>query len=208
MLLRRTIFTGLVFTTILAAAAPLASAQDDTAPRRGRKYKAPPETSHIEVLVLRDSNSKPLLNASVIFRAVKDGRDEGNLEVKTNEDGKAVIDVIATGSKVGVQVIADGYATYAGDYLVAEPSRTIEIRMLRPRAQISTYVDSHGQPSQRPDGVQEPVTPSTAPTVQAPRPTNNTSDPNAIAPVSPNATPGNSQNRTTGKPTGVPPPQR
>ena len=115
--------------------------------------------------------------------------------------------MIATGSNVGVQVIADGYATYAGDYLVNEPNRSIQIRMIRPRAQISTYVDTHGQASQRPDGVQEPTVPSTPPVTQAPQPTNHTSDPNPLTPVSPNATPGNSQNRTTGKPSGVPPPQ-
>ncbi len=202
MALRR-ILAGLT----LLAAAPLLHAQDDATSRRGRKYKAPPDTSHIEVQVLRDTNGKPLLNASVIFRAVKDGRDEGNLEVKTNEDGKAIIDVIATGSDVGVQVIADGYATYAGDYVVKEPNRTIQVRMIRPRAQISTYVDTHGQASQRPDGVQEPPQKSTPPVIQTPQPTNRTSDPNSLTPVSPDATPGNSQNRTTGKPTGVPPPQ-
>ena len=186
---------------------PPAHAQDEPAPHRGRKYKSPPVTSHIEVEVVRDNNGKPLLNASVIFRAVKDGKDEGNLEVKTNEQGKATIDVIATGSNVGVQVIADGYATFAGDYLVAESDRTIQIRMIRPRAQISTYVETHGQASQRTDGVQEPPRPNTPPVVETPKPTNHTSDPNPLAPVSPDATPGNSQNRTTGKPTGVPPPQ-
>ena len=207
MAIRRTLVTCLALALALSSAVPLVLAQEESAPRRGRKYKAPPETSHIEVQVLRDNNGKPLLNASVIFRAVKDGKDEGNLQVKTNEEGKATIDVIATGSTVGVQVIADGYATYAGEYLVRESSREIQIRMLRPRAQISTYVETHGQASQRTDGVQEPTKPSTPPVIQAPIPTNRTSDPNPFAPVSPDATPGNSQNRTTGKPTGVPPPQ-
>ncbi len=205
MVFRRIFIVGLALAFLTAV--PLAHGQDETTPRRGRKYKAPPETSHIEVQVIRDTNQKPLGGASVIFRAVKDGKDEGNLEVKTNEEGKAIIDVIATGSNVGVQVIADGYATYAGDYLVNEPNRSIQIRMIRPRAQISTYVDTHGQASQRPDGVQEPPAPSTPPVTQAPQPTNHTSDPNPLTPVSPNATPGNSQNRTTGKPSGVPPPQ-
>ena len=207
MALRRTITTGLALALTFTVTAPLLRAQEESAPRRGRKYKAPPETSHIEVEVLRDNNGKPLPNASVVFRAVKDGKDEGNLEVKTNEQGKAIIDVIATGSSVGVQVIADGFATYAGEYLVKEPSREIQIRMLRPRAQISTYIETHGQASQRTDGVQEPTKPGTPPVIQTPKPTNHTSDPSPLAPVSPNATPGNSQNRTTGKPTGVPPPQ-
>ena len=147
----------------IGVAAPLARAQDGSAPKRGRKYKAPPETSHIEVQVLKDSNGKPILNAAVVFHAIKDGRDEGNLEVKTNEEGKAIIDVIATGSDVEVQVIADGFATYAGDYQVNDLNKLIEIKMLRPRAQISTYTDNSGQASQRPMGVQEPATPATLP---------------------------------------------
>ena len=160
--LRSRLAIPLAFALAIGIAAPLAWAQD-SAPRRGRKYKAPPETSHIEVLVLKNMNGKPVSGAAVVFHAVKDGRDEGNLEVKTNEEGKAIIDVIATGSDVQVQVIADGFATYAGDYQVAEASRTIEIKMLRPRAQISTYTDNSGKTSERPVGVQEPATPATLP---------------------------------------------
>ncbi len=183
----------------------IAHAQDNPQ-RRGRKYKVPEETSHLTVTVLKGQNGKPILNAAVVFHPVKDGKDEGNLEVKTNDDGKAIIDVIPTGSTVGVQVIADGYATYAGEYLLAETERVIEIKMVRPRAQISTYQDTHGQAADRPAGVQEPKTPSTPPVLQAPRPTNHTSDPAPLAPVDPNATPGNSQNNQTIPPkTGVPP---
>ena len=163
MLLRSRLVIPVALALSIGAAAPLARAQDDSAPRRGRKYKTPPETSHIEVQVLRDSNGKPVLNAAVVFHAVKDGKAEGNLEVKTNEEGKAIIDVIATGSHVEVQVIADGFATYAGDYQVNDPSKLIEIKMLRPRAQISNYTDNSGKTSERPMGVQEPATPATLP---------------------------------------------
>jgi hypothetical protein len=149
---------------------------------RGRKYKAPPETSHIEVLVLKDTNQKPILNAAVVFHSVKDGKDEGNLEVKTNSEGKATIDVIPTGSSVDVQVIADGFATFAGTYQVDEANRSIEVKMIRPRAQVSTYVDTRGQAASRPAGVQEPTKPSSPSVIQAPQPTSNTSDPTAIAP--------------------------
>ena len=135
---------------------------------RGRKYKAPPETSHIEVVVLKDANQKPILNAAVVFHSVKDGKDEGNLEVKTDVEGKAIIDVIPTGSSVDVQVIADGYATFANTYQVNEATRSIEIRMIRPRAQVSTYVDTRGQAATRPAGVQEPTPPKTAPATTAP----------------------------------------
>ena len=36
----------------------------------------------------------PIANAAVVFHSVKDDKDEGNLEVKTNEEGKAIIDII------------------------------------------------------------------------------------------------------------------
>ena len=178
----------------------------DTSQRRGRKYKVPEDTSHITVIVLKGQNGKPVLNAAVVFHPVKNGKDEGNLEVKTNDDGKAIIDVIPTGSTVGVQVIADGYATFAGEYTVNEAEREIEVKMVRPRAQISTYQDNSGKASERVVGVQEPRTPSTPPVVQTPKPTNHTSDPTPLAPVDPNATPGNSQNNQTIPPkNGVPP---
>ena len=157
MFIRRTIVFGI-------AASGMALAV--SAHAQGRKYKAPPETSHIEVLVLKDTNQKPIVNAAVVFHSVRDGVDEGNLEIKTNEQGKAIIDVIPTGSSVDVQVIADGFATFAGTYTVAEPTRAIEIRMLKPRAQISTYVDTRGQAAQRPLGLQEPIKPATPPVTQ------------------------------------------
>jgi hypothetical protein len=137
-------------------------AQDEDNPKpeqHGRKYKAPPDTSHIEVTVLKGFNKKPIDGAHVVFNPEKDGKDEGNLELKTHQDGKAIIDVIPTGSKVRIQVIADGFATFAEDYQVNEPSREIVISMVRPQAQISTYVDNQGKASQIKPGIQEPVRP-------------------------------------------------
>ena len=186
---------------------PAASTHAQDTGYRGRKYKAPPAVSHIEVEVLKGYNGKPVSNAAVIFHEVRDGRDEGNLEVKTNEEGKAVIDVIAIGSAVDVQVIADGFSTFAQQYQIGEAKRDIQVRMVRPQAQISTYADHHGEASTRPAGVQEPNHPSSDPVLQTPRPTNHTSDPNPLAPVDPNATPGNSQNQQTGHPSGGVPPQ-
>jgi len=152
---------------LVVAVTPVrAWAQDDdptTAPiapeKHGRKYKAPPVTSHIEVTVLKGFNKKPIDGAHVIFHPVRDGVDEGNLEVKTHEDGKATIDVIPTGSAVRIQVLADGFATFADDYTINEASRAIVITMARPQAQISTYVDNSGKPSDLKPGVQEPVRP-------------------------------------------------
>jgi hypothetical protein len=132
---------------------------------RGRKYKAPPPTSRIQVLVLKKFNGKPIPNASVVFNPSKDGKDLGSLEVKTDPDGKAVIDIIPTGSTVRVQVIADGFATYGQDFLIDQPTKDIAVSMLRPQEQISAYKDNMGEPAVRKPGVQEPIrpTPQTAP---------------------------------------------
>jgi hypothetical protein len=151
---------------VFVSLAPMSlSAQDDgpqPPEKHGRKYKAPPETSHIEVTVLKDFNKKPIDGAHVILHPVKDGKDEGNLEIKTHQDGKAIIDVIPTGSKVTIQVFADGFATFAQDYQINEASRQIVISVVRPRAQVSTYVDNQGKPAQMKPGVQEPVRPKPA----------------------------------------------
>lgn len=159
----------------------------DAQSTRGRKYKPPPDTSHIEVEVLRSSNGKPIANAAVIFNSQKDGKNEGNLEVKTGPDGKAAIDVIPKGSKVRVQVIADGFATFADDYLVAEDAKAISIKMLRPRAQVSTYVDNSGKAADRKPGVQEPIRPRSAPVpTTTPAPDANTPAPAPGQPANPN----------------------
>jgi hypothetical protein len=156
--------------------------------KHGRKYKAPPDTSHIEVTVVKSFNQKPIDGAHVVFHPVKDGVDEGNLEVKTHADGKVSIDVIPTGSSVRIQVIADGFATYAEDYVVTEPSREITIAMQRPKAQISTYVDNEGKESQMTPGVQEPIrpkktVPGTAPAAPS-TPTTGTTDGASSSPSS------------------------
>jgi hypothetical protein len=166
---RRTLFLSLFASlAVFASLAPVhLRAQDDDNPKpeqHGRKYKAPPDTSHIEVTVLKGFNKKPIDGAHVVFHPVKDGVDEGNLEVKTHPDGKVSIDVIPTGSNVRIQVLADGFATYAEDFVINEPTREITVEMIRPRAQISTYVDNSGKPSDLQPGVQQPIRPKkTAP---------------------------------------------
>ena len=135
------------------AITPGASAQSQG---HGRKWKPIPPTAHIVVTVVKGFNGKPMPNAAVIFHALRDGRDDGNLEVKTDPEGKATIDVIEIGSQLTVQVIADGFATTAQDMNVDGPSKTLEIKLVRPRAQVSTYTDNQGKPSSVKPGVQEP----------------------------------------------------
>jgi hypothetical protein len=178
--LRRTSQLLLLLSVALAFCAP-AMAQDATA-KRGRKYKAPPTTSHIEVTVLKKFNGKPISNAAVIFDSTLNGKEEGNLEVKTDPEGKATIDVIPTGSSVRVQVIATGFATYAEEYLVAEPSRQISVSMIRPQEQLSSYQDNQGKPATTKPGIQEPIRPTTPkakPATPAPPPQTTPQPPNA-----------------------------
>lgn len=153
----------------------VASSQAFGGQYRGRKYKAPPPTSRIEVQVTKQFNGKPIPNAAVVFNPSKDGKDLGNLEVKTDPEGKAVIDVIPTGSTVRVQVIANGFATYGQDFLVDQPTKEIAVSMIRPREQISAYKENEDKPAERKPGVQEPVrtpppAPATTPAPTAPAP--------------------------------------
>jgi hypothetical protein len=190
MVLRRSVGLSLVACAAILLSSSLALfGQDDSAPpRRGRKYKSPPVTSHVVVTVLKGMNGKPVVNAGVVFHSIKDGKDEGDLEVKTDPDGKAVIDVIPTGSDLRVQVIADGLATFGQMYKVDTATKEIVISMVTPRAQVSTYTDNKDKPSERAPGVQEPTRPtmpdgSPAPATPPVSPTPSTSS----APVDGNA---------------------
>jgi hypothetical protein len=114
-------------------------AQDADSGKWTRKYKTPPPSSRIEVTILKDFNGKPIENAAVVFHPIEGDKDKGALELKTNEDGKAVIDVIPVGDTVRLQVIANGYQTYGQDYKVDKAEITMEIRMKRPGSQYSVY---------------------------------------------------------------------
>jgi 5-hydroxyisourate hydrolase-like protein (transthyretin family) len=139
--------TYLRFSAVAASCALLlgsfAVAQDDSNPHP-RKVKVPPPAARIEVTVLRASNGKPIENASVIFHPIEGDKDKGALEVKTNEDGKTVIDVIPMGDTVRMQIIANGFQTYGEDYKVDKDQIAKEIHMNRPGQQYSIYKDNKG----------------------------------------------------------------
>jgi hypothetical protein len=107
-----------------------------SAQRRGRKYKAPPPTSRVEVNVTRGDDGQPIQNAAVIFHLVG---DKGNMELKSNDEGKAMIDVLPTGSKVLLQVFAKGYQTYGGEYSLDKANMSIDVTLNRPGKQFSIY---------------------------------------------------------------------
>jgi hypothetical protein len=114
------------------------SAQQNSS-NRGRKYKSPPPTARIEVTVVRDFNGKPIENAAVIFHPMEGERDKGNMELKTNEDGKTIIDVLPIGDTVRLQIIAKGFQTFGDDYKIDQAKMAIDIRMKRPGEQYSIY---------------------------------------------------------------------
>ena len=120
---------------LLALGCTCVSAQDDSN-HRGRKYKAPPPTSRIEVTVVRADDAKPIENASVIFQLIG---EKGNMELKTNEDGKSIIDVLPIGSTMRLQILAKGYQTYGQDYKVDKANMAFDVKLKRPVPQYSIY---------------------------------------------------------------------
>lgn len=145
---------------VALATATAASAQSE---QHGRKYKPPPPTAHVVITVEKGFNEKPLMNAAVIFHAVREGKEDANLEVKTDPDGKATIDLLEIGSHVTMQVIARGFATYATEFDLSGDSKEMTVKLERPRSQISGYGDAADKPSTVQPGVQEHVVPKPAP---------------------------------------------
>jgi hypothetical protein len=120
----------------LAAATPLAA-----------KKKADP-LSTLNFVVIRDENEKPVRNAAVVMHPVdEDGNQiRGGLELKTGPEGKASYEGVPYG-KLRIQVLAPGFQTYGGDYVVSEPNMDITIKLKRPTKQYSIYED---HPAQKP----------------------------------------------------------
>jgi len=147
-------------------ASTLAHSQDS--PNRGRKYTPPPNTARVSVSVVKDANGKPIENAAVVFHMVGE-EGKGNMELKTNEEGKAIIEVIPVGDTVTLQVIASGFQTYGEDYKIDSDSKDIVVRLKRPARQYSTYDHSGAQASSA--GSQPPANggPKTNDTQTAPK---------------------------------------
>lgn len=108
----------------------------------GQKDKDEGPTSWMYFLVVKDDNGKPVRNAAVIMHAVnaKGKQERGDMELKTDPDGKANYDGIPYG-KLRVQVLAQGFQTYGEDYDVGKPKTEITIKLKRPQQQYSVYDD-------------------------------------------------------------------
>lgn len=160
-MLRRLFVRFAVSAAVLSLSLALLPAAAQTS-SRGRNYKAPPPSAHIQVTVLRDTDGKPLENVAVIFHPIEGDRDKGGMELKTNEDGKAIIDVIPIGDTVRMQIFATGYETYGEDYKVDKGEIVKEIRMKRPGKQYSTYEHGNSAADQK-SGTGEGQSPAPTP---------------------------------------------
>jgi hypothetical protein len=109
---------------------------------RGRKFKPPPPVSRITVTVLRNDNDTPIRDAHVIFHPIENGKDRGGMELKTNDEGVAVMTIVPIGDTILLQVIAHGYQTYGGQYTINKADVAMHIRMKLPGQQYSVY-DNH-----------------------------------------------------------------
>jgi len=99
-----------------------------------------PPTGKVSLIVVRETNGKPVNNAEVVLHLLdKSGKEkQEGLELKTHKDGKAETDGIPYG-KVRIQVIARGFRTYGEDYEIKQPTLEITIKLQKPKSQFSIY---------------------------------------------------------------------
>jgi hypothetical protein len=122
-------------------------------------------TASLNFLVIRDYNSKPIRNASVVLHPVNDKGKQarGGFELKTDDEGKTSFDGVPYG-KLRVQVLAPGFQTFGDDYDIQKPTVEITVKLKRPQSQYSIYQDSNNTPKKdasaekdaKPSGDQKP----------------------------------------------------
>ena len=112
-----------------------------------KRVKPEEPVSTLNFVVLKDDNGKPIRNAAVVLHSVGDNnkQERGGLELKSDGEGKCNIDGIPYG-KLRIQVLANGFQTYGGDYDVQQPNMDITIKMKRPSGQYSIYEQHPGDP--------------------------------------------------------------
>jgi hypothetical protein len=101
-------------------------------------------TSSLRFVVIRDSDGKPVRNAQVVLHPVKGKGKQasGEIELKTDVDGKTNVDSIPYGP-LRVQVLMPRFQTFGEDYQIDKPAMEITIKLKHPSGQYSIY-DNHG----------------------------------------------------------------
>lgn len=96
--------------------------------------------ANLNFLVVKDTNGKPVRNASVILHPVneKGKQEKGGFQLKTDSEGKAKYDGVPYG-KIRIQVIARGLQTYGEDYDINQPQMDVTIKMKPPQEQYTIY---------------------------------------------------------------------
>jgi len=123
-----------VMTVLASGMIGSARAQDDEGPM-----------SRLRFVVVRDSDGKPVRNAEVVLHPVKrKGKQaKGEMELKTDAEGRTNIDGIPYGS-LRVQVLAPHFQTFGEDYEINKAEMEITVKLKRPGGQYSIY-ENHGE---------------------------------------------------------------
>ncbi len=118
---------------------------------RGQDDEGP--MASVRVVVVRDASGKPVKDAKVVLHPVnrKGKATKGELDLKTDAEGRASIDGIPYGS-IEVQVLAPGFQTFGADYEVKQAEVEITVKLKRPGGQYSVYEnhDDKKPPDQKP----------------------------------------------------------
>lgn len=106
---------------------------------RGRKYKAPPPTGVITVIVRSERYDAPIQDAGVVFTSIVKNKPTGYMELHSSPQGEVRIDVIPIGNTFQLQVLKDGYNTFGQVYQASGSKQTIIVRLQPPQPQYSVY---------------------------------------------------------------------
>jgi hypothetical protein len=130
--MKRSLRIAVVSILLVFGAIVVAGAQDDG------------PASSLRFVVVRDSDGKPVRNAQVVLHPVKGKGKQGSgeIELKTDADGKTNVDSIPYGP-LRVQVLMPRFQTFGEDYQIDKPEMEITIKLKHPSGQYSIY-DNHG----------------------------------------------------------------
>ena len=108
-------------------------------------------TATVRFVVVREASGKPVKNAQVVLHPVnrKGKATKGELDLKTDENGRASLEGIPYGS-IEVQVLAPGLQTFGQDYEVKQPEVEITVKLKRPGGQYSTYENHDEKKTEEP----------------------------------------------------------